>query len=49
MLGAYLEITKAVDVESVLNAFVKVFGEDKSELVPLNKEALMKGAQAAKK
>jgi 2-oxoglutarate ferredoxin oxidoreductase subunit gamma len=49
MLGAYLEITKAVDVESILKAFVKVFGEDKSELIPLNKEALMKGALAAKK
>ena len=49
MLGAYLEITKAVEIESVLQAFVKVFGEDKRDLVPLNKEALLKGAQAAKK
>ncbi|MBP7222528.1 MAG: 2-oxoacid:acceptor oxidoreductase family protein [Sedimentibacter sp.] len=48
MLGAYLEITKAVEIESVLQAFVKVFGEDKRDLVPLNKEALLKGAQAAK-
>lgn len=49
MLGAYLELTKAVDVDSVLDAFVKVFGEDKSDLVPLNKEALLKGAEAVKK
>ena len=49
MLGAYLEITKAVEIESVLQAFIKVFGEDKRDLVPLNKEALLKGAQAAKK
>jgi 2-oxoglutarate ferredoxin oxidoreductase subunit gamma len=49
MLGAYLEITKAVEIESVLKAFVKVFGEDKSDLLPLNKEALLKGAEAAKK
>ncbi|NLK65509.1 MAG: 2-oxoacid:ferredoxin oxidoreductase subunit gamma [Tissierellia bacterium] len=49
MLGSYLEVSKAVDVESVMQAFVKVFGEDKSDLVPLNKEALMKGALAAKK
>ncbi len=49
MLGAYLEVTKAVKAESVLQAFVKVFGEDKADLIPLNKEALMKGAQAAKK
>jgi len=49
MLGAYLELTKTVDVESVLHAFVKVFGEDKSDLVPLNKAALLKGAEAVKK
>ena len=48
MLGAYLELTKVVKVDSVLNAFVKVFGEDKSDLVPLNKEALLKGAEAVK-
>lgn len=49
MLGAYLELSKVVDVESVLKAFVKVFGEEKSHLVPLNKEALAKGAEAVKK
>lgn len=49
MLGAYLELTKIVKVESVLDAFVKVFGENKSKLVPINKKALEKGAEAAKK
>ena len=49
MLGAYLEITKTVDFESALNAFVKVFGEEKSHLVPMNKEAMAKGAEAVKK
>ena len=49
MLGAYLEITEAVEVDSILKAFVKVFGEDKSDLLQLNKEALLKGAGAAKK
>lgn len=49
MLGAYLELTKAVEVESVLKAFIKVFGEEKSHLVPLNKAALEKGAEAVKK
>lgn len=48
MLGAYLELTKIVEVESVLQAFVKVFGEEKSHLVPLNKDALEKGAEAVK-
>ncbi|MBP1925554.1 2-oxoglutarate ferredoxin oxidoreductase subunit gamma [Sedimentibacter acidaminivorans] len=49
MLGAYVELTKIVQIESVLKAFVKVFGENKSHLVPLNKEALLKGAEAVKK
>lgn len=48
MLGAYLEITKIVEVESVLQAFLKVFGENKSHLIPLNKDALEKGALAVK-
>lgn len=48
MLGAYLELTQTVDVESVLKAFVKVFGENKTHLVPLNKDALAKGAEAVK-
>lgn len=48
MLGAYIEITNTVKVESALNAFVKVFGEGKSHLVPMNKEAMAKGAEAVK-
>ncbi len=48
MLGAYLEIAKTIETESVLQAFVKVFGEEKSHLVPLNKEALQKGAEAVR-
>ncbi len=49
MLGAYLELTKIVEVESILHAFLKVFGENKTHLVPLNKEALEKGAAAVRK
>lgn len=49
ILGAYLELTKIVDVESVLHAFLKVFGENKTHLVPLNKDALAKGAEAVRK
>jgi len=44
MLGAYLELTKVVGVESVLEAFKKVYGPTKEHLVPLNKEALERGA-----
>ena len=43
MLGACLKVTEAVDIESVLQAFLKVFGERKSKFIPINREALQKG------
>ncbi|NLJ58539.1 MAG: 2-oxoacid:ferredoxin oxidoreductase subunit gamma, partial [Tissierellia bacterium] len=46
MLGAYLEISKLVEIDSILKAFVEVFGENRSHLIPINKEALLKGAEA---
>ncbi|WIV13320.1 2-oxoacid:acceptor oxidoreductase family protein [Proteiniborus sp. MB09-C3] len=46
MLGAYLELTKAVKIDSIIEAFKKVFGESKSHLIPLNQQALDKGAEA---
>jgi len=49
MLGAFLEATKAVTVDSILNkAFTAVFGENRVHLMPINKEALEKGAEIAK-
>lgn len=48
MLGAYLELTKAVQTDSVIEAFKKVFGESKSHLIPMNKQALEKGAEAVR-
>ncbi len=48
MLGAYLEITKTVKSETVLEAFKKVFGPTKEHLVPLNESALIKGAESVK-
>ena len=45
MLGAYLEATKTVKVESILEGFTKVFGEKRVHLLPINKEALEKGAE----
>jgi len=48
MLGAYLEITKIVKVESIIEALKKVFGPAKEHLVPMNKEALEKGAEAVR-
>ena len=49
MLGAYLEATKSVEVDTILNkAFQAVFGESKAHLLPINKEALEKGAELVK-
>lgn len=44
MLGAYLELTKAVSIESILEALKKVLGEAKAGLIPINREALERGA-----
>ncbi len=48
MLGAYLELTKVVKVETVIEALRKVFGPSKEHLIPLNQEALKRGAEAVK-
>lgn len=45
MLGAYLKLVNPVSVESILEAFKKVFGERKAHLIPLNEEALRRGAE----
>lgn len=48
MLGAYLEVSKIVEFESVLKGFTKVFGEKRAHLLPINKKALEKGAEIAR-
>lgn len=48
MLGSYLEVSETVEVDSVLEAFKKVFGPSKEKFVPLNKAALEKGGLAVK-
>lgn len=48
MLGAYLQLVSPVAVESILEAFKKVFGENKAHLIPLNAEALKRGAEVVK-
>lgn len=48
MLGAYLEKCPCVEVESVLQALLEKLGETKSHLLPINREALAKGAFALK-
>lgn len=44
MLGAYLEVTKVVTIDAVLDALKKVLGESKAELIPINRAALERGA-----
>ena len=48
MLGAYLQTEQIVEVDSILEAFKKVFGPSKEKFIPLNKEALEKGANSVK-
>jgi len=48
MLGAYLELTKIVKVDSVVEALRKVFGPSKEHLIPLNEKALNKGTESVK-
>lgn len=45
MLGAYLEATGALKKESVVEALKKVFGAKKEHLIPVNKDALERGAE----
>ncbi len=48
MLGAILELVKPVKEESIYEAFIEVFGENKAHLLPINKEAIKKGADYIK-
>ncbi|KXG75074.1 2-oxoacid:acceptor oxidoreductase family protein [Thermotalea metallivorans] len=48
MLGAFIELTKTVEVDSVIAALKKVFGPSKEHLIPMNQEALERGAAAVR-
>ena len=48
MLGAYLELTKIVSEDAVVEAFKKVYGPRREHLLPLNREALARGAEVVK-
>ena len=48
LLGALLEVDKTVSEQAILDAFTKVFGESKAKFIPINKEALAKGAEFVK-
>lgn len=44
ILGAYLALANPVGIGSIIEAFKKVFGESKAHLIPMNEEALRRGA-----
>ncbi len=48
MLGAYLQRCNVVALESVLQALLDKLGEKKAHLIPLNREALARGAACVK-
>lgn len=46
MLGAFLEVTNVVEKSTILDkAFIEVFGENRAHLIPINKEAMERGAE----
>lgn len=49
MLGAYIQATGAVKLESVMKALKKVLPERHHHLLPQNEEAIMRGMELAKK
>jgi len=47
ILGAFLEVTKAVSPDSVIESLKKVLSGGKQQLIPVNKLALERGAELA--
>jgi len=47
-LGALLAVQPMVEVDSILKALTKVMGEDKARFIPINREALQTGIEAAR-
>ncbi len=48
MLGAYIEATKAISQETIMEIITEMFQAKKASVIPLNKEALNKGAECVK-
>jgi 2-oxoglutarate ferredoxin oxidoreductase subunit gamma len=44
LLGAFIEFTNVVSVDSIIQSLKKVLSEDKHHLIEVNKQALSKGA-----
>jgi len=48
ILGAYIEITQVVTIDSIIESLKKVLPERRHNLIPLNRQALELGAEFAK-
>ncbi|MBU7007686.1 2-oxoacid:acceptor oxidoreductase family protein [Phosphitispora fastidiosa] len=48
ILGAYIEITKVVTIDSIVESLKKVLPERRHNLIPLNRQAMELGAEFAK-
>lgn len=48
MLGAYIELNNPVGLATVKETLQKLFGASKSHLIPVNEQALEKGAELAR-
>lgn len=48
MLGAYIEHSKAVAADSVMDQLAKSFGERRAHLLPVNREAIEAGARCVR-
>ena len=46
MLGAYLEISGAAKTETIMSIISEIFSGKKAKVIPLNQEALSRGAQS---
>ncbi|RQD69205.1 MAG: 2-oxoacid:ferredoxin oxidoreductase subunit gamma [Tindallia sp. MSAO_Bac2] len=49
MLGAYLELSGVVPFEAIYETLKKVYGAGKEHFIPMNEQALKKGAEAVRK
>lgn len=48
MLGAYLEVSGAAKTETIMNIISEIFSGKKASVIPLNQEALSRGAACIK-
>ncbi|XMB68066.1 2-oxoacid:acceptor oxidoreductase family protein [Mycoplasmatota bacterium zrk1] len=48
MLGAYLEVLKIFSIDDIIKVLKKTFGEGKSHLIDVNREALKIGSKSTK-